>query len=80
MLDLEYQTPIKDVTDLMDFSLQMQSPSPSQIPLVWPSVTQLALQAKLPREQRNPALTRLVVTSTNNRVDVIVLNIVRSGY
>ena len=65
----------------MDCSLQMQLPSPSQIPLVWPSVTQLALQAKFPREQRNPALTRLVVTSTNNRVDFIVLeNIVRSEY
>ena len=65
----------------MDCSLQMQLPSPSQIPLVWPSVTQLAVQAKFPREQRNPALTRLVVTSSNNRLVLMVLeNIVRSGY
>ena len=65
----------------MDCSLQMQFPSPSQMPLVWPSVTQLAVQAKFPMEQRKPALTRLVVTINNNRLVLIVLeNIVRSGY
>ena len=50
----------------MDLSLQMQSPSPSQMPLVWPRVTQLAEQAQLPRVHRNPALTRLVETSSAN--------------
>ena len=31
-------------------SLQMHSPSPSQMPLVWPRVTQLAEHAHSPRE------------------------------
>ena len=53
-------------TDLMDLSLQLHSPSPSQIPLVWPRVTQLAEQAQLPRVHRNPALTRLLETSKTN--------------
>ena len=60
----------------MDFSLQIHSPSSSQIPLVWPSVTQLAEQAKFPMEQRNPALTRLVIASTISRVVIVLENIV----
>ena len=69
----------KPGTDLMDLSLQMHSPSPSQIPLVWPSVTQLTEQAKFPMEQRNPALTRLEVTSTTTRVVIVLENILSLG-
>ena len=64
------------VPHLMDFSLQMQAPSLSQMPLVWPRVTQLVVQAQLPREHRNPALTRREVTSTTSRVVIGVENIV----
>ena len=41
--------------DLMDFSLQLQSPSASQIPLVCPRATQLAEQAVFPKVHLNPA-------------------------
>ena len=60
----------------MDLSLQLQSPSSSQIPLVWPRVTQLAVQAKLPSLHRNPPLTMLVVASnTNTGLSVVFPNI-----
>ena len=60
----------------MDLSLQMQSPSPSQMPLVWPRVTQLAEQAQLPRVHRKPPLTRLVETSNTNTGLSLLPNIV----
>ena len=44
----------------MDFSLQMQSPSWSQMPLVCPSVTQEAEQAHWPRVHLNPAMEVVV--------------------
>ena len=53
---------------LIDFSLHWQSPSPSQMPLVCPRVTQLAVQAQLPRVHRNPALATVAML-TNNRAE-----------
>ena len=62
----------RTTTHLMDLSLQMQSPSPSQMPLVCPRVTQLAEQAHWPRVHLNPPLTRLAVASrTNTGVSVL---------
>ena len=64
----------------MGFSLQMHSPSPLQMPLVWPRVTQLAEQAKFPMEQRNPALTRLLVTNNINMGDSMVVGLAKQSY
>ena len=46
---------------LIDFSLQMQSFSLSQMPLVWPRVTQEAEQAQSPRVHLKPALVRVTI-------------------
>ena len=46
---------------LIDFSLQMQSFSLSQMPLVWPRVTQEAEQAQSPSVHLKPALVRATI-------------------
>ena len=46
---------------LIDFSLQMQSFSLSQMPLVWPRVTQEAEQAQSPSVHLKPALVKATI-------------------
>ena len=56
------------IADLIDFSLQMQSFSLSQMPLVWPRVTQEAEQAQSPRVHLKPALvTAAIVVMVRRR-------------
>ena len=52
---------------LIDLSLHWHSPSPSQMPLVWPRVTQLAVHAQLPRVHLNPALATVAMLTINRR-------------
>ena len=50
----------------MVLSLQIHSPSASQMPEVWPRVTQLAEQAHWPSVHLNPPITRLQWRPNNN--------------
>ena len=51
----------------MDFSLQIQSLSLSQMPLVWPRVTQEAEQAHSPSVHRKPALVTAIIMARLSR-------------
>ena len=53
---------------LMDFSLQMHSPSSSQMPLVWPRATQLATQGPLPKRHLDNkyCILPLLIQKMNN--------------
>ena len=52
---------------LIDFSLQLHSPSLSQMPLVWPRATQEAEQAHSPRVHLKPALVTATIEAMVSR-------------
>ena len=61
------------VYHLIDFSLQLHSPSASQIPLVCPRVTQLAVQAHSPREHLKPPMVRLIMVTRTTMMERVYL-------